>query len=120
MNQRQREYALGRIESIRAAKCAAVISDNTTPAVKLTDLEKWELIKSGKVVIKPFEDLSSYCPYLYNSYNFRAFEAEAIKDSAKIKVEVEVIEKKARKLKDCIMLADAETALQMIQQFEEE
>lgn len=120
MNQHQKNYALNRIEGLKQIKLNKAEEKFTKPEVKLSDLQKYELIKSGKVKILSFQliDRKSY-PYLYDSYDFSKFEFKSmlINEFAfnVIKTNIMAISQKA---KDQIMLGDCEEALKLINELE--
>lgn len=117
MNQKQREYAVSRVNVLTAAKVAAIKEKHTTPAVALDFDQKISLIRAGYVLLRDNE-FNTYTR-LHEAFDFSSYERPAVVDQGAIDKESAPIQAQARTIKDKIMLGDAEEALQLISQFEE-
>lgn len=120
MNSHQKKYALNRIEALSGIKLREAENKFTSKAVTITDEEKYKLIASGKVKIKPFLIIHrGYgSPDLYPSYDFSGLESESKLDSAKFEPFRIKVNKIAQDAKDQIMLGDCEEALKLIAKLE--
>lgn len=115
MNQKQREYAINRIQEIALKKATQIKEQGTTKAKKLSRDEKHELIKNGSVTLK--SDLGAYT-YVWDAYDFSEYESsECLKDGTI--QEIELVHSEARKAADKIMLGTSPQALAAITSFEE-
>ena len=117
MNQKQREYALQRVNDIENARLCALKTKLTTPGVTLTLEQRAELIDQGKVRLKDKAREDKHT-YWQNAFDFSQYEKEAVYDFEACKPLIAKIRAEAGRIKDQIMLGDAEEALSAIAAFE--
>lgn len=117
MNKTQIEYAFRRIDEMLSARTQASIEKNTTPARVVDDAMRAELIRSGKVKLRP--DVKSIRHYadVVDVFDFSKFSAPAKTDQKAIDKELRTYRVEAQQLKDNIMLGDAEAALAALGDF---
>ena len=119
MNQKQREYALQRIEQIEREKVTEVTAKFTTPGKSLSRDDQDDLIREGKVKLLPINEIDLYSyTYTRNLFDFSKYITESSLDAKKANPLIDQIEKAAQDAKDSIMLAEADDALKAIQSFE--
>ena len=119
MNQKQKEYAQGRVNRIKDTKIDAAKQVFTTAGKTLEKPEKYELIADGSVVVKSWTTVdSNYNPKLYDSFDFSEYEKDAVVDQAKLTKRVATIEDAAKHAVDEIMLGDSQEALELIKALE--
>lgn len=116
MNQNQRKYATERIESIAKAKIAAIKAANTTPAVRLPEAEKIELIRSKKVDC--LKNVDGRYFYVWQFFDFSKLEKPEVFNKTKADPLIKKINDAAQKAKDEINLGDSEAALKAVAAFE--
>lgn len=116
MNTNQKKYALNRVEALRDIKLREAGDKYTTDAVTLSKEEKYKLIASGAVKIKPFNEINSNysSPDLYPSFDFSKYEKPKKIDTVKYEAVSNKIIKLAQDTKDQIMLGDCQEALKLI------
>lgn len=111
MNASQKNYAISRIEIILVDKLNKA---RKKYEIKLTNYQKYNLVKDGKAKLMPFKN-NRYSFEL--EYNFDSFEKEA--DSVPIFIEFKkMIEEKCQLGKDNIWLVDSEKAMKIIKELE--
>jgi hypothetical protein len=115
MNQKQRDYAFGRISFLADGKISDVKKKLTTPAVELSFQEKIALIKKGKVVLK--DNVSRY-DNVDDAFDFSRYEKKKSIDMKKAEPIIEKIRTNATKAMDKVMLAIETEALAAILDFE--
>jgi len=118
MNQTQKKYALERVEYIRRNKNSELENKYTTPKKQLSGDEMINLVVKKKVPIRKDISRNTYRPELKDVFDFSNYESPKVIDSKKLSMAIKPINEKAQKIKDQIMLGDAEEALKMIQDFE--
>jgi hypothetical protein len=119
MNQKQREYALARVEEILKSKKKQLVERYTTAAVTLGTKERLELIRKGKVPL--LEDRINSHGYLPYFFDFSKIEKPAVvNNSAAIAAGEKKLETEANNLKDKIMLGGEEEALAALGSFEKQ
>jgi len=119
MNWQQKSYTLKRIEQIAFDKVNDAKIKYTVNGVSLKNTEKWDLIKSGKVVMKPKAVVASrYHDNLDDFFDFSKYEFRTY-----VQEEFETVHEKimklARNAKDTVVLGDCEEALKIIKELEE-
>jgi hypothetical protein len=121
MNQTQKKYALERIDILKDQKIKKLRQKYTRKGKRLTDKERYLLIKDGKVQTrseKEFDKFTYQQDRVNNVFVFSKYEWDSsINHKEYDPLESKII-KEARRIKDQIMLGDAEEALKMIQGFE--
>jgi hypothetical protein len=118
MNQKQKDYARERINSLYNKKSKEITKQNTTPARHLRKSEKLDLIYSGKVTLVNRNKLDN--PYSFSVlYDFSNYENDIIVNEEKIRGLLDPIKKLRTTAIDTIMLGDAEEALKIIREFEQ-
>lgn len=120
MNQAQKNYTTRRINEIEQKKICDLSTECTIPAVSLTPKQKYDLIKSGKVVLLPLSKFDAnqygYCR-IDGFYDFSKFERYQSM-SENFEKRKEKIKLAASKARDSVMLGDDSEALGAIQAFE--
>lgn len=118
MKQAEQKYAVDRVQSIYREKKKKLDKECKIEGVKLTDKEKVELVRKGKVKILPDNkiEFGSYAFGLKHVYDFSKFEfdtemTKGYEDKAKKLLQ------KCSEVKDHVMLGDAEFAFKLIQEF---
>lgn len=123
MNHTQKKYAMERVDGIASAKIEAIEEAMpTTPHKILTYRKAEKLIKEGKVkmIASPSKEIHCYRNFVdtfdfskHHDYNRRTpnYDPKAFKKKA------DVVRKERTRIKDKIMLGDAEEALKMIEAF---
>ena len=121
----QTEYAVNRLSILLAQRLETVNATITepTPVERLTFAEKYAVIKAGKAVLKPLDELN-YRNDLEWAYNFPQHEAKVKayqQELAKYTVTCEKLQKPIqasyRVAMDTLMLGDAAAALEVIERF---
>ena len=122
MNQSQKKYAIERIDDLLCAKLIELKKICTTPGKSLTSEERIKLIRSKKVWLKPESALSGLDRYalanIHKVFNFSKYEYPSILDREKYEPIADVIQYRATRIKDQIMLGSASEALKMVHDFE--
>lgn len=120
MNLKQKSYALKRIDDIQRRKLNEIKrSDYETKSVKLSPEERFKLFKKGKFEIKKsIENPFIGYNYCKDIFTFKG-EVEQSFDQDKFEKAQQKVRTQADKIRDQIMLGDAEKALELIQKFEE-
>lgn len=117
MNQKQREYAVSRVNGIEREKLNLLRRETTTPEVALSEENKVDLIRRGKVKLNP-DKLSEYSSHhVFNAFDFSAHEKGAVFDEKSFNKGAALINSEGQRVKDEIMLGDAETAKKLVQEF---
>lgn len=119
MKWKQKEYALKRIAELQTAKVNEARTKYTVNRKQISDSEKYDLIKKGKVSLFSKEKvLGGYHSYLTNWFDFSAYENDRY-EKEEFKLVEERIQKTARGAKDQIVLGDCEEAMKLIKELEE-
>ena len=115
MNQEQRKYAIERVNGIRERKFGDALKRYTKEGKVLSDVEKVELVRSHKVSLKG--EAYAYTDIKY-AFDFSKFERDSKTDAVALdKAKAQIIAA-ANRIKDKIMLGDAEEALALIEAFD--
>lgn len=117
MNQAQLKYARARAERVFRDRKDAIAAKHTTPAVRLSDVEKLDALKAGAFKIdKKAEGLR------YGWERGVVFNGERDRKVNQPAIERETAEltEAYRKLEDELVLGDNETALALLKAFEAE
>lgn len=117
MNQTQKNYAIERLNNIVKTKREAIEERHTTPAIRLSDSERFIAFKKGEYTVRtdvekritPYTDVMSIV-------RFKAEKPKKI-DQKAISTEVKKLEKEAAALRDELMLGDGDKALELIKKF---
>ena len=122
MNQLQRTYIKRRVEGILAEKIAESRVKFTAKSKMLTNQERIQMIRAGKVKMKSEKDLLSAgnygSLYINTIYDFSKFEVKGGLDQAAHSKHTKKLKAKANEICDTVMIGDAEEALKMIKEFE--
>jgi hypothetical protein len=122
MTPSQQKYAMQRVRELEDALLFRIKRAHTTPAKRLTNTEKLRLVKDGKAKMLPLDKISDTNNYfqLQDLFDFSKYASpEEYNDKAAEKQE-RPIRAKAKVVRDCIMLGDANMALTLLQSFEKE
>lgn len=116
MNQKEKQYAMDRIDQIAAQKVKAIEAKYTKEGVSLTSVERLTAIKNGEFKVRP--DINGVSAYTEAEDVF-IFTAEKApqRDDVKINAENAKVKAEATRIKDQLMLGDSEQALQLIEKF---
>lgn len=115
MNKSQQSYLKDRISTILNDKLTEAQKKYGTK--KLTNLEKYNLVKGGKVRALPFAQHYSYGNLTDFKFDFSQYEKDYSTVPAYIKFEAD-IRKKAQDITDEIILGDCTVAAELIKKFE--
>jgi len=121
MNQTQKKYALERIDILTIQKLKKLRTKYTRQSKSLTNKERYNLIKAGKVPMrseKEFDKFNYQKDRVNNVFVFSKYEWDTTLNTKEYNPRKEKILNESQKIKDQIMLGDAEKALKMIQEFE--
>jgi len=121
MNQTQRTYIRKRVEGILLEKTAEARMKFTTQAKTITNHERVNLIRAGKVKLKPRTELAKLGAYNTNLsavFDFSDYETNGHTDTAAVLKHTKKLRVKANEINDNVMLGDAVEALKMIKDFE--
>jgi len=123
MNQTQKNYAMDRIRGIERDKIQALRNKFTHPGKILTGEEKIELLLEGSVSLKGSDELKTIArrynnPNINDVFDFTEFECPEKFEGKSFDKEKAKIIKQSTKIKDQLMLGNAEKALKMITDFE--
>lgn len=123
MNQQQKNYIKKRITEIREHKLSTLRNDLTIKAVSLSNRERIDLIRLGKVKMRPSTELNRCNEYSLNSlttvFDFSKYETKASFNQAKFNERAAKLRAEANRIVDQIMLGDAEEALRLVKEFED-
>jgi hypothetical protein len=118
MNQAQKNYAIKRISDIERKKLAALEAECTVEAIYLKDTEKYDLIKSGKVSLRPRKEVeANHYSRIDDFYDFSKFRRDRGMTECFPKRK-EKIQAEAAKTRDLVMFGTEKDALKAIQDFE--
>ena len=120
MNQTQKHYAVERVNEIFRHKESELKKKLTRKGTHLNGYQCVSKIRSGKVKMFQNSDIDfNRCRMaIRDIFDFSPFEEEGGLDRVAFNKAIELLSKKAREIKDKIMLGDAEKALKMIHEFE--
>lgn len=116
MNKQQKDYAIGRINSITAEKIAAIKAKYTKPGIKLSPEERLVALKQGKFKVRTSVSAIYSSTDVEDAVLFTG-ERETQRDDVKIDAESAKVHAEATRIKDQLMLGDSEQALAMIEKF---
>lgn len=117
MNMQQRSYAFGRIAGVVQAQEKALRAAHTKAAKRITDEERAELVRSGKVKLKAsIRTISTYTD-VDDAFDFSKFVWDDKLDLAAFDKAFLPIKAEADRVRDQIMLGDSTEALQAIEAF---
>ena len=122
MNQTQREYLIGRINSLHKSKSAELDKKYIIkqPGAPKNDSARWKLVLAGKV--KPRKDVrmyggsSQYDYYLEKLYDFSKFEEKV--DTKRLKPARKRLAAEVQRIRDLAMLGDCEQAVALLAELE--
>jgi len=123
MNQTQRTYIKQRVSGILNTKAGQLREKLTKKPKTLTNLERVDMIRAGKVKMFPYSKLKSNLTGQYGCqvdmvYDFSKYITRGGIDQKKYNAGFAKLQKKANEIIDKVMLGDAEEALKMILEFE--
>lgn len=120
MTKTQSEYAVKRLTSARDRRVADVRADHVQPGVTLTQDQKWELIREGRVQpsAKYMDHTPRYSIGWADVFDFSPFETEEMISSAGAELLAQIKLDYSAAM-DELILGDAEGALEAIRAFEE-
>lgn len=113
-------HLIQRVRDITTDKLADAKELCTTPGKELTDKERAELLRNGKIkwIGKALADGVSERDEIRDVFDFSEFEYEEKTDTKRLEKIRAEIGKAANKIRDQIILGSGETALAMVQEFE--
>ena len=121
MNQQQREYLIGRINSIHKSKNAELDKKYIIkhPGAPKDDADRWKLVLAGKV--KPIKkpDLYTWSSHSYKLkklYDFSKFVEKV--DTKKLNSARKMLEREVQRIRDLAMLGDCEQAVALLAELE--
>ena len=117
MNQTQKKYTINRIANVVSEKKNEAKNKFTTPAVSLTDKQKYDLVASGKVKMFPYNDNG----YYYNGFrfDFSKYESDSKFNKEAYEKAIAELDKLHTKANDMIMLGDdCDEAVKILSQLE--
>lgn len=118
MNQKQREYALSRVSAIAEARIAAVREKHKLPAIVISPTERADLIRNRKVKLRDgVVEIQTHTDVVH-AFDFSKFERKAGAPDSVVRPLIAAINANLAKVKDLIMLGDAEEAVSLIATFE--
>jgi len=116
MNKQEKQYAVNRIDSMAAEKCAAIKAKNTVKGVCFSGAQRLKAFRDGKFKIKSdAKEIGRYTD-LCNVVEFTEEREDEVNES-KVKAESQKVMDEAQRIKDQMMLGDATEALKMIERF---
>lgn len=117
MNKAQLDYALTRVDTMLNEKVARITAANTKPAQIITDAQRAELVRTGKVKIRA--DITSISHYddVVKVFDFSKYSWTDTGDAKTIARLAKPFREQAQKLKDKIMLGDESTAMAALESF---
>lgn len=121
MNATEKKYACGRIDEIAVAKQAEIRKATTTEAIVLSDEDRFDLVRSGKVKMFSTKEIlvnTTYHRDIGDLFDFSKHEKEEVTDSVSRGQMFRQLNKEINKVKDEIMLGDAEKAIAAIAAFQ--
>lgn len=123
MNQQQKNYAMNRVDSILEKKTSKISREKfKTKAKELNNLQMIELIRSGKVKLKSKDKIIKMRSWDTDSikhvFDFSKYITKEIFDHEGYNKKINPYVKEAQKIKDQLMLGDAEEAIRLINKFE--
>ncbi len=124
MNHTQKKYAMERVQVIAIDKVEAIKKAMPIIPTKTLNYRKaLRLIKTGavKLVANPNKALDSYADFtdVFDFKDYHDFDYRGVRHDTKgLKEKTDVVWDECTRIKDQIMLGDAEEALKLIQAFE--
>lgn len=116
MNTTQMKYALARVGEVAARKTRELQDALTTPAKDITEKERAELVRSGKVKLHShITAISSYADVV-NVFDFSKYTHGKI-ISPEFTKEAGDIATQADRIRDQIMLGDESVAMKLLEAF---
>ena len=120
MNQEQKRYAMKRVDELRVTKTREAEEKYSVKSKHLSNEERYNLIKSSKVTIRSKSkiEFSQYGNCVSDFFDFSKYEWREHYESDKLQTASALINKKARDIKDQIMLGDCKEAIKLISELE--
>ena len=121
MNQQQNNYIKKRVEGICQEKMTEARIKCTSPSVTPTNAERIDLIRSGKVKMKPDSELRTVGNYglqISTVFDFSKYEVKGGIDQKKLDKLNKKIRAEANRITDGIMVGDSDEALTMLRNFQ--
>ena len=119
MNQSEKNYIVKRLAGIHTQKIELARASCTTYEVEYSPEKRFELFKQGKYKLRhkgnPFE--SDHYSYFKNAFVFEGERPETL-NRAEYDQIVGLLNKEFDRVKDEIMLGDAQDALELLKKFE--
>jgi hypothetical protein len=121
MTPAQQKYAMARVDTIVSVATKKIQDKFTTPAKYLSDREELLLLKAGKVKMLPIDKIktSNYLR-ITDVFDYSEFLHSEKYDKKAAEKFLNPIYAKAKVVRDCIMLGDADEALRLLRSFESE
>ena len=118
MNQKQREYAIGRVNKIVEARSRAISEKFSKETRLLSDKEKADLLRTGAVKLR--DDVNEICNYtdVVRAFDFAPFE-DREKHLPGYEEALAALQAEGRRVTDQIMLGDSEAAVALLTAFEQ-
>ena len=116
MNHKQREYALTRVNQILANRLGALATRFKAEVKLLTDRERADLLRKGKVKLKASVEQVTTWTDVVDAFDFSPFEQRE-KTTPEYAPAAKALEDEAQKVRDQIMLGDAEEAMRLLESF---
>lgn len=117
MNTQQRKYALERVDAIVKAKLSKIDEDNKRPVRNISDADRYNLVHSGAVKLRQDIDRIGFYDDVRNAFDFSTFECGGGADPAVVDPLKAAVKVEAGRIRDQIMLGDAEEALALLTAF---
>jgi hypothetical protein len=119
MNQKQKEYAIERVTNIFSSKQQSIEAKYTVESKPISGNEMIDLVLKGKCPKRKNPDRPRYnnSVYLRDVFDFSKFEVVGGTDYKKAGKEIAPIRAEFQRIKDQIMLGDAEEAVKLIEKF---
>lgn len=117
MNKSQQEYARGRVRKILEMKKLEITAKHTKEAKSLTSEERANLLRSGKVKLRPdVTKIESYTD-VTDVFDFSKYAWPRAIDTAAVEKAMAPLEAEATAIEDQIVLGDGSEALAAIERF---
>ncbi len=117
MNKSQLDYALNRVDQMLAAKVRQLSKDHTKPAQHITDAQRADLVRAGKVKLRTYVTHISTYDDVSKVFDFSKFSWPDTVDAKAVSRLSKPFREQAEKLKDKIMLGDESTAMAALEAF---
>lgn len=117
MDASQRKYAIERVGTLLATKTKALKDQFTKPHKTISSKERAELVRSGRVKLKPeVKGIDCYLD-IVQAFDFSEYEWGAKLDSKGYEKALKPFTREAQRIKDTLMLGDSMEALEAIEKF---